>query len=68
MPAAPSPADMRTPRGPRDLSHERSPRQRSEDSAWPPAAPTASRQPSSFTPMATITATFSHEPPQPRLR
>lgn len=35
MPAALSPVNMRTPRSPRDLSHERNSRQRSEDSVNP---------------------------------
>ena len=43
MPAALSPANVRTPRSPRDLSHERNSRQHSDDSASPSAAPMASR-------------------------
>ena len=59
---------MRTPRSPRDLSHERNSRQHSADSVKPSAAPMTSRYPSSLTPMATITATFSYEPPHDLLR
>ena len=54
-----SPVNILTPRSPRDLSHERNSRQHSEDSVKPSAAPMTSRYPSSLTPMATITATFS---------
>ena len=59
MPAALSPVNMRTPRSPRDFSQLRKSRQHSADSVKPSAAPMTSRKPSSFTPMATITATFS---------
>ena len=59
MPAALPPVNMRTPRRPRDLSRERSSRRHSEDSVKPSAAPMASRQPSSSTPIAAIAATFS---------
>lgn len=48
-------ADRETPAG----GHERNSRQRPEDSVKPSSAPITSRHPSSFTPMATITATFS---------
>lgn len=59
MPAASSPANMRMPRSPRDLSRDRRSRQHSDDSVKPSAQPIASQQPSSFTPIATMTATFS---------
>ena len=59
MPAALSPVNIFTPRRPLDLSHERNSRQHSVDSVKPSAAPMTSRQPSSFAPMATVTATFS---------
>lgn len=59
MPAALSPVNMRTPRSPRDFSHDRKSRQHSADSVKPSAHSITSRQPSSFTPMATMTATFS---------
>ena len=59
IPAALSPVNMRTPRVPRDLSHEENSRQHSEDSVKPSAAPMTSRYPLSSAPMATITATFS---------
>lgn len=59
IPAALSPTNMRTPRSPRDLSHDRKSRQHSLDSAKPSAQPTTSRYPSSFTPIAAMTATFS---------
>ena len=50
---------MRTPRSPRDLSHDGKSRQHSDDSVKPSAQPIASRQPSSFAPIATMAATFS---------
>ena len=59
MPAALSPVNMRTSRRPRDFSHDRKSRQHSDDPVKPSAQPMTSRQPSSFTPIATITATFS---------
>ncbi len=59
MPAALSPVNIRTPLRPRDLSQERKSRQHSDDSVKPSAAPITSLYPSSFTPMATMTATFS---------
>lgn len=59
MPAALSPVYMRTPRSPRDFSHDGKPRQHSLDSVKPSVQPTTSRYPSPFTPMDTITATFS---------
>ena len=68
MPAALSPTNMRTPRSPRGLSHDRKSRQHSADSVKPSAAPMISRYPSSLTPMATITATFSKLPPQDLFR
>lgn len=68
MPAALSPVNMRTPRRPRELSHERNSLQHSEDSVKPSAAPMASRHPSPLTPIFTITATFSYEPPHECLR
>ena len=43
MPAALSPVNVRTPRRPRDLGHERNSRQHSADSARPSAAPMTSR-------------------------
>ena len=59
MPAALSPVNMRTPRSPRDFSHDKKSCQHSLDSVKPSAQPMTSRYPSPFTPMATITATFS---------
>ena len=59
MPAALSQASILTPRSPRDLGRERNSRQHSADSVKPSAAPMTSQYPSSLTPMATITATFS---------
>jgi len=59
MPAALSPVNMRMPRSPRDFSHDKKPRQHSFDSVKTSAQPTTSRYPSSFTPIATMTATFS---------
>ena len=59
MPATLSPVNMRTPRRPRDFNHDRKSRQHSLDSVKPSAQPTTSRHPSSFTPIATMTATFS---------
>ena len=38
------------------------------DSVKPSAQPMTSRSPSPFTPMATMTDTFSYDPPQLRLR
>ena len=59
MPAALSPVNMRTPRSLRDFSHDGKSRQHSADSVKPSAQPTTSRYPSPFTPIATMTATFS---------
>ncbi len=59
---------MRTPERPRPLSHKWKFRRHSEDSVNLSAAPMTSRYSPSFTPMAAMTATFSKEPPQARLR
>lgn len=64
MPAALSPVNMRTLRRPRDFGHDGKSRQHSPNSAQP----TTSRQPSSFTPIAAMTAAFSQEPPRLRFR
>ena len=57
-----------TPDSPRPRSHSRNPFQDSLDSVNPSAQPTISQRPSEFTPMATIAATFSWDPPQLRFR
>jgi hypothetical protein len=53
---------------PRPFSQARNSLHDSFDSVNPSAQPMITRYPLELTPMATMTATFSHDPPQLRFR
>ena len=63
-----SPTTSFTPSKPRPRSHWKKLTQLALSSFMPSAAPKTSRKPSSFTAIATKTATFSYSPPQLRRR